>query len=158
MANPHPIYNPQLYEAFGERKSLTHWAEDERCVVCHKTLVGRVQERKWDFLRALTQPPQSNVPKSARRLQPKKKPTPRGLPVTAWGMTKNLSQWAAQTYVPVSCATLWRRIVQKGWPPEKALMLKPSAKLKEPAPSNPWEMSLGEYLRRGLVKEGPYRG
>jgi len=158
MGNPNPVGRcPQLHRAFGEFKSLPEWAVDERCVCSYSLLRKRVEERGWEVVRALTQPARQYLSKDVRRLQPKKKPKPQGHIVSAWGLSMSLSAWAAQSYVPVSVATLWRRIVRDGWPPEKALMFKPGVPYRVSAPASPWDISLGEYLQRGLTKQGPRR-
>lgn len=42
--------------AFGERKTLTQWSRDPRCVVTYAALHLRVTRRGWDSVRALTTP------------------------------------------------------------------------------------------------------
>lgn len=41
-------------EAFGERKCLSAWSEDKRCIVKRGTLHTRVTRQKWDPERAIT--------------------------------------------------------------------------------------------------------
>lgn len=41
-----------IYEAFGERKGIVDWSEDERCVVRKGTLVRRIQ-RGWETEKAI---------------------------------------------------------------------------------------------------------
>jgi hypothetical protein len=157
MANPNPYRKPaKLYTAFGETKSIPEWAEDERCVCSYAQLRARVQQRGWDIEVALTKPIGPYYRKGERKLKPKRKPKPQGHMVSAWGLTMSLKAWSEQSYVPVSVATLWRRIVRDGWPPEKALRLKPGTRYIPP-PKPPLEMSLGEYLVQGLTKFGPRR-
>lgn len=158
MANPNPNKPPtKLYTAFGDTMSLVEWAEDERCACSYKVLRKRVQERGWDIELALTKPLRDYYRKGERKLKPRLKPKPNGRMISAWGLTMSLLSWSQQSYVPVSVTTLWRRIVRDGWPPEKALMLKPGEEYVAPAPVSPWDMSLGEYLLRGLSKHGPRR-
>jgi hypothetical protein len=42
-------------EAYGERKTVAYWSNDERCVVKYDTLLARIR-RGWDGERALATP------------------------------------------------------------------------------------------------------
>ena len=160
MANPDPSANrppPKLYTAFGDTMPLVEWAEDERCECSYTLLRKRVQERGWDVETALSNPARGYCRKGERKLKPKRrKPKPQGHLVSAWGLTMSLKAWSEQSYVPVSVATLWRRIVRDEWPAEAALSLKPGQEYVPP-PKPPMEMSLGEYMLQGLAALGRQR-
>jgi hypothetical protein len=47
--------NLKKYEAFGESKIVSDWADDVRCIVTYECLRGRIK-KKWDFQKALTEP------------------------------------------------------------------------------------------------------
>ena len=56
-------WNRVLIIAFGDRKILTEWAEDERCKVKLRTLEKRL-ERGWNVEKAIAEPPQKRKEKT----------------------------------------------------------------------------------------------
>lgn len=45
----------QLYEAFGENKTVNAWSNDPRCVISRKGFIKRI-DAGWDVEKALTEP------------------------------------------------------------------------------------------------------
>lgn len=141
----------RLYTGWGETKTLKQWFEDPRCKCpdAH-TIRMRMSKSAWPFEKALT------TPKKTKPKNKKSPPKKRGIQVTAWGVTMNLSEWARQTYVPVSWDCLYKRILTLGWDPERAL----TAGKHEPQFINeksysymgdkraPYEMTLGSLIKR----------
>jgi len=87
--------------AFGERRSVSVWAEDERCSIDYVTLLQRV-ERGWSPEDAITTP-------SLRRAE-----------LTAWGETKRLFEWARDPRCRTQASAIATRIA-RGWAPEDAI-------------------------------------
>ena len=63
--------NTPLVEAFGERKSVTAWASDPRCIVPFGPLYDRLfrSPRSWEPERAMTTPVRPKAPKGQAKRQ-----------------------------------------------------------------------------------------
>src|SRR5690606_12280012 len=88
---------PSLYTAFGETKTLAEWAADERCAVTEGGLRRRVQHQTGaSFEEQLTT--RSFVHR----------------PVTAFGETKTIAEWAADERCSITAAALRLRLSRIG--------------------------------------------
>ena len=94
------------YLAFGERKILPEWAEDERCAVDHETLKTRVK-RGWDVEPAILTP-----------ITPGRHT--RNNFITAWGETKTVTEWTQDPRCQVGRKGLTQRL-SRGSDPEGAI-------------------------------------
>lgn len=94
------------HEAFGLRKTLMEWSQDERCVVDHFTLRARL--------------------KSGRSLEEAmaEKPQPRTGPIAAFGEVKGAETWARDSRAKV-CGETIRRRISEGMDAETAITLPP---------------------------------
>jgi hypothetical protein len=88
-------------EAFGDRKTISEWLEEARCVVERRTLYYRIYRYGWDAERALAEP-------SIRRL------------ITAFGEKKLLKHWSIDRRCVVGDELLAERL-KNGWQPEAAI-------------------------------------
>jgi len=97
--------NNRMITYQGETRTLSEWAEDERCQVTYRILWERLQDGV-SFENALLTPQRR---KNGYRL------------ITAWGEEKSLTEWAKDPRCSgVSRTTLWKRI-NDGWVPERAI-------------------------------------
>ena len=100
----------EVYEAFGERKSLFEWSRDRRSIVSHLTLAARM-DANWELESALTIPPIKNIRQMEKVL-------------VAFGVSKTIQDWGADPRAKVPCRTiLWR--TRRGWSPELAITQEP---------------------------------
>ena len=106
-----PALGPATMTAFGETKTVGEWAKDPRCAVEAQCLYQRAA-KGMDGEAALTTP--SNRSWIAR-------------PMTAFGETKTLGEWAADARCRVSYATLHDRLAVHGMALELALSAPASA-------------------------------
>jgi len=96
------------HEAFGEKKTVREWVEDDRCVVKnHGTLSGRIYKGRFPTVEvALTAPVG---------------PAVHSLPFyEAFGEKKAIREWAEDDRCAVPIYKLRRRL-RKGWSPEEAI-------------------------------------
>lgn len=94
--------------AWGERKSLFDWTQDDRCKVDYATLKRRLFQG-WLPERALT----LSVQKKSKKCKP--------VLITLWGETKTLAAWSRDKRCKVGYKTLHRRLNVLRWTPEKAV-------------------------------------
>lgn len=97
--------------AFNEKKTLAEWTRDPRCKVKKSTLQYRVAAG-WKLEDALT---------VASSIKNNDYVAPQTSSITAFGETKLATEWAEDSRCVVSLTTIWERINQNGWPPERAL-------------------------------------
>lgn len=103
--------------AFGEKKTLSQWVKDKRCVVKKGTLQRRLR-LGWDPEEALTA-----KPLSGRHYKPKKD----SKFYTAFGEKKTLFQWSKDDRCKVSYKMLWQRVEIHGWDIKKAVTKPPKS-------------------------------
>lgn len=96
---------PNLHTLWGESKTLRAWARDNRsqCPV-YGTLETRINSG-WGLERALTTPPRTYKTTKSE----------------AFGESKTLRQWAADSRCVVPYGTLYARVKARGWPLESAM-------------------------------------
>ncbi len=114
------IVHTTIYEAFGERKSLSQWGSDPRCPVTRPGLYRRVNHLGLSIEEAFAHPPNT-----LRRPSTHKRPT-----YTAWGESKTMREWAADPRARVSGPRILNRIA-KGLSPELAISTPPLIKRHE---------------------------
>lgn len=99
--------------AFGEEKSISEWACDERCVVSVSGLTERLNAG-WEPEIALTMPPYGEIKKEN---------------LAVFGETKTIFAWAADPRCSVSHQVIRHRI-NYGWSPERAITEPAAPKLR----------------------------
>jgi len=92
--------------AFGVTKTALDWANDERCVVGHKTLVARLKSG-IEHHEAITRPVKETQPDLDT--------------LTAFGVTKTVREWLADPRCVVGDDVLRSRVLRLGWSHEKSL-------------------------------------
>lgn len=100
---------PVLHLAFNERKTISEWAEDYRCVVSLATLRQRLYAKnQWSLEQAITTPIIKSGQEGAqlRRTGSRLSAGPAGIMLTAFNETKNISAWLKDPRCRVSRATL----------------------------------------------------
>ncbi len=97
--------------AFGEKKGPTAWSRDPRCAVRLKTVLKRLRSG-MDPEEAITLPPQKPGGVSRTVL------------VSAFGKTKNLTEWSLDPRCRVTIVSLHYRL-RRGVPPEAAITTPP---------------------------------
>ncbi len=106
-------------ECWGERKTITDWSKDVRCVVNFSTLNGRRKIMKWDFEKAMTTPKHAETKSIIREKQ--------GRFITAWGESKTTMDWVEDERCKIGKSGLKIRL-QKGWSAEDAISTPPLRK------------------------------
>lgn len=107
MTQRHRYRNP-IFEAFDETKLLMDWAKDARCVVSFQALYKRVHGG-MSVGEAMAKPMIRDIRK--HHVWP---------PVTAFGETKSVMDWANDVQCVVSEMTLRKRL-NEGFEPEEAI-------------------------------------
>ena len=92
--------------AFGETKTLRQWSRDVRCRCSYRRLGTRIR-RGWNTERAIT-----TIAKDFVR---------RDCLVVAFGETKRLREWIADSRCSISVNTLRARLFKLNWSPEQAI-------------------------------------
>jgi hypothetical protein len=105
--------------AFGQTRSITHWAQDDRCMATKNVLERRLRAG-WDAESAITTP--NSQPGKATK--GKRVRTCRTQYITAFGETKTCGEWADDPRCAGSEDLIDRRI-RRGWPAEQAISLPP---------------------------------
>ncbi|MEW6074076.1 MAG: hypothetical protein AB1726_15950 [Planctomycetota bacterium] len=100
-----------LIHAFGESKGVTAWSRDPRCAVTFSGLLCRLY-RRWDVESAITEPPRVTGNATTRR------------ELTAFGLTKSVTDWSRDRRCTVRLVTLIRRL-NEGLSPEDAICIPP---------------------------------
>ncbi|MFJ2116135.1 hypothetical protein ACIOEX_30335, partial [Streptomyces sp. NPDC087850] len=116
-----PAWRPEgedQYTAFNETKTLSEWAEDQRCIVSRDTLSDRVRNKRWSLQEALT------TPKAERPLGPitatttvDREGTTHSMKVPgyeAFGLVLPAKEWAAQTGLSDSTVRKYAKANQLG--------------------------------------------
>ncbi len=101
--------NNKHYEIWGETKSLAEWSSDPRCKVEYSVLWERIHDG-WTPEEAMIK---VNADKTRTRTA-----------VSAFGETKNITDWAADPRCTVNFKALYRRL-SLGWEPERAISQSP---------------------------------
>jgi len=99
--------NNIFIKAWNERKTISEWADDPRCVVSDAVLRLRLR-RNWPLKEAMKTPVKTKA--SAPVL------------VTLFNETKTLAAWARDVRCKVTYKTLHKRIRILGWLPERAIL------------------------------------
>lgn len=128
----------ETMEAFGERKTLGEWYRDPRLVVDGSRLGSRLR-LGWDLEQAMTAPEGSVYHKPEK-----------GTYVTAFGETKNLTDWAEDARCVASRWDLSRRL-GAGWEVERA-MTTPTKANPKGAGENHWRNAPRVYTAFGETK------
>ncbi|WP_326812268.1 hypothetical protein OIE62_07760 [Streptomyces scopuliridis] len=110
---------PLLFTHFDRSLTLRGWAEQSG--ITYQTLYTRIFTDGMRFRTALLQGPDD--PDYA-------------IPITAFGETRPLHQWALDSRTNCTAATLHQRI-QANWPPESAITEKPPAATPGTTPAGP---------------------
>lgn len=130
-------------DAFGEKKHISDWVEDSRCVVSEHTLYHRIQVQGMGSERALTQ-------------LPDKSNNPRTLFIEAFGETRSLRSWSERAECEVPYPTLYHRIIKLHMRPEDALTIPAGdvERVNHPAdaPSNNAQISWANVRELRAVK------
>ncbi len=142
-----PTWKPEVedqYTAFNETKTLSEWAQDQRCIVSRDTLSDRVRNKHWSLEEALT------TPKATRPLGPitatttvDREGTTHSMKVPgyeAFGLVLPAKEWATQTGLSNSTVRkyakanqLGEHLAQLGWRPGKPPLRK-HASVADPKP------------------------
>lgn len=94
--------NNHWLEMFGEKRTITDWANDPRCKVSPQTFIGRVLTEKWN-------------PEEAFNTKPK-----HVTKITIFGETKTLLAWSEDPRCNTSYNAFKKRI-NNGWNYEEAM-------------------------------------
>lgn len=105
-----------IITAWGETKTATEWANDKRCNVNSRTLLGRFKKGRWKPEEAITTPSNGNKKAFSRIISTVRY-------ITAWGETKGLMDWVEDERCNVGYSGLKIRL-NKGWIPEDAISIK----------------------------------
>lgn len=142
-----PAWKPEgegQYTAFNETKTLSEWAQDQRCIVSRDTLSDRVRNKHWSLEKALT------TPKDTRPLStitatttvdrdgtthsmkvPGYEAFGRVLPAKEWATQTGLSTATVRKYAKAN--QLGEHLTQLGWHPGKP-PLKKHTSVADPKP------------------------
>lgn len=122
FAQPVKGSQQELYEAFGERKTLREWAQDPRCPLKYPRLASRVTFRKMTVEQVFAA--ESLNPRRGRwsKTKDKRNRGPVARTLTAWGETKTLQEWAEDPRANAAYPALLGRF-KKGYPPEQVIHL-----------------------------------
>lgn len=104
-SGPSTHWGSQLYEAFGEAKTMSDWVEDARCVVARSHVTARLS-KGWAFEQALSTP-------TTRERSDE--------PYEAWGESKGLAEWARDRRCVVGYYTLKQRVTRNKWDLKRAM-------------------------------------
>ena len=104
-----PMYkHAKCYEAFGEKKPLSDWVKDPRCVVSYIILRGR-RDSGWGMEKSLITPRQKKYSDDKKiETTPKKSFVGKGY--FAFGEEKSIKQWVDDPRCVVDINSLWYRI------------------------------------------------
>lgn len=111
----------ELYEAFGEKRSIYQWSRDKRCKVSSSTLWKRISLEDMSVEDAITAPPKKRKKKAKRKLVNKGG----SLLYEAFGEYKTIYQWSKDQRCVVSEVTIWNRLRINKMPLEEALTREP---------------------------------
>lgn len=100
-------------EAFGERKTLTDWADDIRCEVGVETLRSRYRRGNMSFEDAMQLKASANHKEIQRNSKSSRQ-------ITAWGETKSIIEWSEDERCKIGYSGLKIRL-SKDWSIEKAI-------------------------------------
>ncbi|MBS1712776.1 MAG: hypothetical protein JST30_00415 [Armatimonadetes bacterium] len=138
--------DPIWCKAFGERKRLTAWTQDDRCTVSRDLLAQRLRTG-WEPERAVTTPKTDAVRRRATNPSLAR-------PLTVFGETKTVAEWADDPRCRPSLEELKRRL-KWGWTPEEAVTTAVGDRSRMVAKSSRYLTAWGETKTLRLWADDP---